>query len=422
MKKKFLIIYGLLILGLLIRAEIKTWPLLESNLGFTKLKRPVVGATLTYDLSSEEKNSALSNYRENPERQGIEKSSLTRFQPFQLKWRVDHVNNGIHRASKSSPAVDDSGFYIADDTGYLRAYDPSGRLRWQFYDNNSSRGLHSTPLTDQDTVYIGDYAGYLYALNKDNGRIRWVTQTGITIGSSPFMHEGRLYVGVELADPDGFLLSIDARTGEWHWTSALLGRHPHSSPALDIKNKSILMGANSGVMTSFDLSSGKTLWTFATKKDIKCSALIHNDVAYFVSWDGFLYAINSASGVLRWKAALDDGAMSCPSISSDGKLVAVTGYKKNFVVATASGQIAWTSDIKDRKGRAQSSPLVISYTEQDVVIFLCENQAVCVHDLKTGHILQQIKMESEFSSSPVYRNQQLYLSTSGPDGLLIFTQ
>ncbi|WP_295899569.1 PQQ-like beta-propeller repeat protein [uncultured Bdellovibrio sp.] len=422
-KKILLSLYSLLIVGLLIRAEVKTLPLLEKDLHFEKLKTPVKGSTLQYELSTEENKKAVSTYRGGPERLGVASVTTSdRFYPFQIKWKVAKLNNGIHRASKSSPAVDDSGFYIADDTGYLRAYDWNGKLLWQFYNDVSSRGFHSTPLTDSDSIYIGDYAGYFYGLNKQTGKIRWITKTGVTIGSSPFMHEGHLYVGVELADPNGYLLAIDAKSGNWLWTSPLIGNHPHSSPALDLLHKQILLGSNTGQMQAYELSTGKNLWSFQTKDDIKCAALIHKDKAYFVSWDGFFYALDSASGVLRWKTALDDGGMSCPSLSADGKRLAITGYKKNFVLNSESGQILWTSKIEDRNARAQASPLILSYRQQEAVIFLCEDKALCVHDLATGTVLQKIKLESTFSSSPVYYNGHLFLATSGKDGLLVLTQ
>ncbi|WP_374079314.1 PQQ-binding-like beta-propeller repeat protein [Bdellovibrio bacteriovorus] len=424
MNKKILLgIYSLVVIGFLIRAEIKTLPLLEKDLHFEKLKIPVEGATLRYKLSEESTKTVLSTYRGGPERLGhVLISDKSHFSPFQLKWKVARLNNGIHRASKSSPAADDTGFYVADDTGYLRAYDWDGRLRWQFYNGTSSRGFHSTPLTDNDSVYIGDYAGYLYSLNKNTGAIRWATKAGVTLGSSPLMYDGKLFVGVELADPDGFLLSIDAENGDWLWTSPLIGNHPHSSPVLDLTHGKILMGSNTGEMKAYDLKTGEHLWSFATKDDIKCSALVYKGTAYFVSWDGFFYAINSDSGVLRWKTALDDGGMSCPSLSSDGKRIAITGYKKNFVLSSETGKILWSSDILNREARAQSSPLVLGYSQQDAVVFLCEDQAVCVHDMNSGEVLQKIKMESTFSGSPVYYKGHFLLATSGKDGLLVFTQ
>lgn len=423
MKSLLIGIYSVLILTLLIRAELKTLPLLEKDLSFQELGTPVQGATLTYELSARDDRSALSTYRGNAPRTGHARSSLEQFKPFQLKWQVPQLNNGIHRASKSSPAVDDSGFFAADDTGYLRAYDWNGNLRWQFYSGVSSRGFHSTPLTDQDSIYAGDYAGYLYSLNKDTGALRWITKTGVTIGASPLMNNGILYTGVELAKPDGFLLAISARDGRWLWTSPLIGNHPHSSPSLNLPQGQILMGSNTGEMQGYDLKNGQKKWSFATASDIKCAALIHGDRAYFSSWDGNFYAVKAGTGVLIWKTALDEGgSMSCPSLSADGSLLAVTGYKKNFVVATSDGKIQWEKPILERTTRAQSSPLIISYAHQEVVVLLCENKKVCIYDLKSARLLQSLPLQGDFSGAPVFYKNHLFLATTGKDGLLVFTQ
>ncbi|KHD87860.1 MAG: serine/threonine protein kinase [Bdellovibrio sp. ArHS] len=419
MKKYVFAFYCLVILLLLAHAEVKTWPLLDSGLRLQKPSYPVKSEVLQYDLSTEEKKESSSTYRRDNRRSGHQELEGTHFAPFALQWRVAEVNNGIHRASKSSPAADEQGFYVADDTGFLRAYDWQGKLRWQFYSGVSPRGMHSTPLTDKDSVYVGDYAGYIYSLNKETGKIRWLTKAGSTIGSSPFLHDGLLYVGVELPDPEGFLLALEARTGKWVWTSPLIGNQPHSSPTLDVANAQILMGSNTGAMSAYDIKDGKPKWSFTTNDDIKCAAALSGANAYFTSWDGFLYSINTTSGVLQWRRPLDGSAMSCPSINKDGTLIAVTGFKKNFVITAKDGKVLWSADIKEQSSRAQSSPFIISYQYQEVVVFLCEEKSICLQDLNTGKILQQIKMESTFSGSPVYFKNHLFIATSGADGLLI---
>nr|BFD63840.1 hypothetical protein BdHM001_25210 [Bdellovibrio sp. HM001] len=420
--KIMLTLYSLLIVVLLVRAELKTWPLLDKELRFSKLSAPVHGATITYDLSTLQNRSALSTYRGDSQRSGRSHATLPRFTDFSLLWKIPTLNNGIHRASKSSPAVDADGFYVADDTGFVRAYSWQGKLLWQFYSGVSSRGFHSTPLTDQDSLYIGDYAGFLYSLDKRTGKIRWITKTGVTIGSSPLLHEGLLYVGVELADPDGFLLAINATTGQWVWTSPLVGNHPHSSPALSEDGQRLLMGSNTGAMAAYDRASGQKLWSFATQDDIKCSALIARGRAYFTSWDGFLYALDDRTGKLIWKTALDGSAMSCPSLSKTGDLLLVTGFAKNFAIQTATGTSLWSSEIFERTQRAQASPLIISYQAQDVAVVLCENKSLCLLDLGSGTVLQKIKLQGDFSGSPVFWNGKLLLGTSGDDGLLVLSQ
>ncbi|XGC81984.1 PQQ-binding-like beta-propeller repeat protein [Bdellovibrio bacteriovorus] len=420
-KKLGLAIYSAVILGLLAWAEYKTLPLLAADFSFEKLNAPVAGTSLQYSLA--QPSEASSMYRGNSNRWGradIPEKDL--FSAFALKWQVKDLNNGIHRASKSSPAVDNDGFYIADDTGFLRAYDWQGNLKWQFYSGVSSRGFHSTPLTDKDSIYFGDYAGYMYCLNKHDGSTRWVTKAGMTIGSSPLLHNGVLYVGVELNGPDGFLLALDAKNGNWLWNSAFIGNHPHSSPALDSASDLLFMGSNTGMLQAFNLKDGKEHWSFASKDDIKCSPLVMNDSVYFSSWDGFIYSLNTKKGTLNWKTALDGGSMSCPSISRDGKTIAITGAKQNFVLESESGKIRWVSGIENIPNRAQSSPLILSYEKEETVVFLCDQQGLCFYDLQSGDLKQVIKLTGGFSSSPVYYNGHLFLATSGADGLLVLTQ
>lgn len=420
-KKIGFALYVAVILVLLAWAEYRTLPLLKEDFSFEKLNTPVVSTSLQYSLT--EPAQATSTYRGNPNRWGrVDIAGKDLFSPFTLKWQVKNLNNGIHRASKSSPAVDNEGFYIADDTGFLRAYDWQGNLKWHFFSGVSTRGFHSTPLVDKDSIYFGDYAGFIYCLNKHDGSTRWMTKAGMTIGSSPLLHNGILYVGVELNGPDGFLLAVDAKNGNWVWNSAFLGNHPHSSPALDSTNGLLYIGSNTGMLQAFDLKDGKEHWSFASKDDIKCSPLVMNESVYFSSWDGFIYSVDTKKGTLKWKTALDGGSMSCPSISRDGKTIAITGAKQNFVLDSESGKIHWVSTIENIANRAQSSPLILSYEKEETVVFLCDHQGLCFYDLQSGNLKQVIKLTGGFSSSPVYFNGHLFLATSGADGLLVLTQ
>lgn len=421
MRKILFIIYSGIILLLLARAEYQTLPLLSANGSYIGAAQPIQGATLVYEASPLKQDNVESVYRENSSRQGFVKSDVI-FSPFKLLWRVQKLNNAIHGASKSSPAVTSKDFFIADDSGYLRAYNNSGHISWEFYTGLSSRGMHATPVVSSDTVYIGDYAGYFYALNRKTGTVRWLTKAGVAVGSSAFLYKNKIYVGIELDGPNGFLLALDAQSGQWLWTSSLTGNHPHSSPSLSAEKDLILMGSNTGEMVAYELSTGKQKWKFQTGSDIKCAAAISNNTAYFTSWDEYLYAVDIDDGNLRWKLRLDGRAMNCPSVNEPGDTVIASGHYSHYAVNAQSGEVLWKFEIPHQEKLVLSSPLIIGFTGQEVVLLTCDETQVCLFDIKTQKILQRIEMGGALTSSPVFRDGKLYLATLGDEGLLIFNQ
>jgi len=67
---------------------------------------------------------------------------------------------------------------------------------------------------------IGDGAVYaaleyqVYAIDSDDGRVRWSFTTDGRIGSSPTAADGVVYVGTE----DNTLYALDAATGRQRWS------------------------------------------------------------------------------------------------------------------------------------------------------------------------------------------------------------
>ena len=84
-----------------------------------------------------------------------------------------------------------------------------GSLRWYFpvtVSDSSEIGVASGPLVDAEgNVYFGAHDDYVYSVT-DDGRLRWIHQTGADVDSAPVLtREGLLLVGCD----DGFLYAIE---------------------------------------------------------------------------------------------------------------------------------------------------------------------------------------------------------------------
>jgi len=99
-------------------------------------------------------------------------------------------------------AADDKTVFIGNDDGTLLAIaTDKGTLRWQQQTDGMHRG---TPLLTADTVYTGTISGWCYAMDRNNGHIRWKVK-------APAGIQQRLGIG------DGVVVAVDNQGGVTVW-------------------------------------------------------------------------------------------------------------------------------------------------------------------------------------------------------------
>lgn len=76
-----------------------------------------------------------------------------------------------------------------------------------------------------------------------------------------------------------------------------------------------------GISTK-NVNSLKTKWTFTTGGDVSARAAVVNNVAYFPDWAGNLYAVNAGSGKLIWSHQLSDYGLAAGTVSRTSPAVA----------------------------------------------------------------------------------------------------
>ena len=224
----------------------------------------------------------MPQYRLEPRHRGISPRGTKVDSTLSFLWRTEPLNIGSYSASRSSPAVDKTAIYIGADDGQLYALNrEDGSTQWTFktrryevemakkamrerkakrakkkkkvkkakeYEN---QGIHGTPAFDHEYVYIGDYSGWMYALDKKFGWMKWEHKLGGSIGASPTLFEGKIFISVEYGKPDGKVFVLDAEDGEELYATNYLGEHPHSSTSIDPGRGYMFVGANNGVFFCF---------------------------------------------------------------------------------------------------------------------------------------------------------------------------
>ena len=188
-------------------------------------------------------------------------------------------------------------------------------LKWKF---KTGGAIVSTPALAGGTVYFGSSDHSLYAIDEKTGALRWKYATGSRVASSPAVAGGR----VHFASYDGNFYTLDAASGKLLWKFAtqgerrFAGRHLHgalpaaevmpdpfdvflSSPALAADL--VYFGSGDGNVYALEAASGKLRWSFHTGNVVHASPALADGLLYVGSWDSYFYALDAATGQMRWR-------------------------------------------------------------------------------------------------------------------------
>jgi len=222
----------------------------------------------------------------------------------------------------SSPVVDDSTVFFGSGDGSLYALDiENGRLKWKF---DTGGVVHSSPAVSGGVVYCGSWDGFLYAVEAGTGKEKWRFRTGKDpenhlmegIQSSPAVADGLVCFGSR----DAHLYALDAATGDEKWAFSTEPSWVVASPA--ISNGVVYFGtSDSARLLALDLASGKLKFEFGAKLFIFSSPAVADKTVYFGSFNGRLYALDTGTGDKLWE--FRTGAAEIDSLkvlSPDGSL------------------------------------------------------------------------------------------------------
>jgi eukaryotic-like serine/threonine-protein kinase len=188
-------------------------------------------------------------------------------------------------------------------------------MKWKFHTGGM---VISSPTIARDTVYVGSTDHMLYALDRSSGTVKWKFKTEGRVASSAAVADGTVYFG----SYDGNFYALEAASGKLKWKfqtggeRRFAGKHLHgvlpaaetmpdpfdvylSSPV--IANGVVYFGSGDGNVYALDAASGTLKWTFATGNVVHASPALAAGTLFIGSWDTNLYALDAASGKEKWR-------------------------------------------------------------------------------------------------------------------------
>lgn len=226
---------------------------------------------------------------------------------------------------------------IAGSLGQLAAWHSgSGMAQWR-YTANTQIG---TPCLAGDSVYVGD-GHQLLAIDAASGSIRWrfaavadtrISYAPVLAGESVFVGpgDGRLYA---LAAGDGQPRWVVERIAEWQYLRQL-----------QVSGEVLVAGGYKEKLYGLDLADGRQRWAFSAGNFIN-SQHVADGVAYLWSPTGWLYAIDTDAGAVRWRhrttdyrgGSADWAPVIAELVTADGRLYALDLANVLHVLAADSG-------------------------------------------------------------------------------------
>lgn len=259
-------------------------------------------------------------------------------------WKF-HAEGGI----ASSPVIDPQTnllLFGSEDMVFRAVEYRTGRISWSF----TTKGrIRSSGRIAHDHVFFGSDDGKLYALLASNGRPLWEYDLGAPVRVRPYVTNDIVIAGSDEGDMVGLELS-----GKRKW-GMRVKRSVNSSPYVDPKENLCYFGSFDGFMYAIDAASGYSVWRMRTNAPIISSPAVQDGLIYFGSTDGHLYAVTADNGKERWKFNAGKPIVGSPLIHEG--LVYFGGTDGFFYCLDAkSGRELWKFETK---GQITSAPYII---------------------------------------------------------------
>ena len=252
-----------------------------------------------------------------------------------------------------------TGIYHADGPRELKG------VKWAF---QTGGPILTSPAIVNSVAFIGSDDHYLYAVDTATGTAKWKFETAGPIRSSPAVVAGIVY----FASYDGWFYAVDAACGKLKWKFAtpgekrfeakgLHGFWPRSQTIPDfwdtwqsspvVVNGFVYFGSGDGNLYALDAATGQLKWEFETDGVVHSSPAVFDGLVYFGSWDSYFYALDAVTGAQRWKFKTGEDkhnfnqvGIQASAAIADGVVYFGCRDAHLYALEAKSGKQKWTFD------------------------------------------------------------------------------
>ena len=238
---------------------------------------------------------------------------------------------------------------------------------------------------------------------------------------------------------DGYLYALRAADGTLQWRFATRGERRFTAPGIRgavprtetmpdpfdvflsspvVVDGSVYFGSGDHRVYALDAASGELRWSFATGNVVHASPAVADGVVYIGTRDRNLYALDAATGALRWKFETGDDTDICNQVGIAGSAAIASGTifvgcrdGHFYALDARTGAKKWAHD--NHKGWVIASPAV----DRGMAYFpTSDGERFKALDAATGVAVYDFGNKAVSFSSPAMARDTIFYGTS--DGWL----
>ncbi|XP_066273849.1 uncharacterized protein [Branchiostoma lanceolatum] len=273
---------------------------------------------------------------------------------------------------------EDETVFIGSDGGRMYALDgENGHVKWTF---TSEEDLGSTAAfsPDQSVLYFGSENSFMYALRVRDGQVVWTVETGPVRSSCVVGWDGTVYVGT--VDNQIYAIRSD---GMVKW-SRDLGGEIWGRPAIGSGGRLVYVGVmaentdnafaldsqtgtNGGSVLAVDIERGKLKWEKKLGGEILSSPALDNEGNLYIGTsDGQVLKLKQKDGFTVWQVPAGDAVMSSPKLDTHGRVFVGSNSGFVFAINDETGQVIWQVETE---GPVVASPLITAHHQYNYTLY-----------------------------------------------------
>ncbi len=261
-----------------------------------------------------------------------------------------------------------------------------------------------SPQLWENKIFICSNSGKVACIDSA-GREFWKRDLSADIVTSPLPTDGYVTVGTSSGD----IISLIAHTGEQLQsigvddsvtTDLLLLKYEGDQelflPKQSNSKSSLVFGTAKGSLICLDLETLQEYWhNNDSKGRISGDPIFVQNKILFSSADGFLYSIDSRSGLMnwRWKESENINFSNAKIISDGKKIYAVSNDLRLYCLDLLLGKLIWKTDKPDllnSKAVTGDKKNIIAKSDDGRILFFSADK---------GNLIRQIKFDTLFDSA-----------------------
>lgn len=162
-------------------------------------------------------------------------------------------------------------------------------------------------------------------------------------------------------------------------------------------------------VSCFDLLTGKLKWKYRTRNSVKNTIAVSSDILFAQDVEGYLYALDTNSGELKWEKRIDLGGFPylVEGLTIRDRIIYAGTGKGLSAYDVASGELIWKNSDWN-KNEAATTTLTIA---DKVIVSGSQWGALYGNDLNNGKLLWKLSEDglSNRGASPTYQDGKLYI-------------